>query len=157
MHRQRVLLCAIASILVSLGSACATASAQARATKRVERNDVDVAAEAHFQEQARWYLEQSAKPMLPDKVLKLKTKAEAAMKAHRLGEADDRYREALAIAAWWPEGRKNRAIVLEALSCYAQAAREMKRFLTLVPDSPDAREWQDKIAEWEARPATSCG
>ena len=53
------------------------------------------------------------------------------------------------IAPWWPEGYFNRALILGELNRFAEAMREMKRYLQLAPDAPNARAAQDKIYEWE--------
>jgi len=65
--------------------------------------------------------------------------------------AFEHYAKALAIAPWWPEGRFNRALILGELKRYSEAVREMKRYLQLVPDAPNARASQDKIYEWEGK------
>ena len=45
--------------------------------------------------------------------------------------------------------RFNRALILEKCECYDEAIREMKRYMQLSPNAPDARKAQDKIYEWE--------
>ena len=79
--------------------------------------------------------------------------AEAAIRDKDFEGASTQYAKALAIASWWPEGRFNRALVLGELRRYTEAVREMKRYLQLVPEGPNARAAQDKIYEWEARAA----
>jgi hypothetical protein len=56
----------------------------------------------------------------------------------------------LDIAPWWPEGHFNRALIMGETKKYWDAMREMKRYLLLVPDAPDARAAQDKIYQWES-------
>ncbi len=91
----------------------------------------------------------AAPPEFPEDARRLRVQAESALRDKRLDDASDRYEEALKIAAWWPEGRFNRALILGDLERYAEAMREMKRYLALVPEALNARAAQDKIYEWE--------
>lgn len=67
------------------------------------------------------------------------------------------FEAALAYDPTWPEGNFNLALALGEqsgaeqvyLSYYALAAHYMKRYLLLVPDSPDAQAAQEKIIIWE--------
>jgi hypothetical protein len=80
---------------------------------------------------------------------RLQIQAESALRSKDFMKAVDLYGRALQLAPWWPEGRFNRAIVLGELGDYEIAILEMKRYLRLVPNAPDARTWQDKIYVWE--------
>ncbi len=90
-----------------------------------------------------------AAPEFPEEARRARIQAESALREKRTEDAVDRYEEALKIAPWWPEGRFNRALVLGDLDRYTEAIREMKKYLALVPDAPNARAAQDKIYEWE--------
>ncbi len=65
-------------------------------------------------------------------------------------EAAALYEKGLDLLPWWPEGRFNRATVLGEIGEYETAIDDMKRYLELVPDAPDARSAQDQIYKWEA-------
>jgi tetratricopeptide (TPR) repeat protein len=78
-------------------------------------------------------------------------KPESAVREERLADAVRLYQSALKIVPWWPEGRFNRSLVLAETNRYGEAIAEMKRYLTLVPDAPNARAAQDKIYEWEGK------
>lgn len=107
------------------------------------------AEEAAFTEAARSYRAATVKPTLPEEARKFKVQAEFAFSKKEFANAAERYKKALDMAPWWPEGRFNRALILGELSRYGDAIREMKRYLTLVPDAPNARAAQDKIYQWE--------
>ncbi len=97
------------------------------------------------------YLVARPKLEFPEKARRERVQAESALRDKRLDDAIDHYEEALKIAPWWPEGRFNRALVLGELGWYTEAVREMKRYLVLMPDAPNARAAQDRIYEWEGR------
>lgn len=107
------------------------------------------AEEAAFTEAAASYRAATVKPTLPEEVRKFKVQAESAVSKKDFVSAVSRYKEALDVAPWWPEGHFNHALILGELSRYREAIREMKRYLTLVPDAPNARAAQDKIYQWE--------
>lgn len=107
------------------------------------------ATEAAFTEAARSYRTATVKPALPEEARKFKVQAEFAVGKKDFEGAASRYKEALAVAPWWPEGRFNRALILGELSRYHDAIKEMKKYLTLVPEAPNARAAQDKIYQWE--------
>jgi hypothetical protein len=112
---------------------------------------LDAAAEKLFAEAAARYRTANPKPEFPEAARRLRIQAEVAVRDKRLEDATDLYEEALKLAAWWPEGRFNRALILGELKEYPEAMAEMKKYLMLVPDAPNARAAQDKIYEWEAR------
>lgn len=43
------------------------------------------------------------------------------------------------------------ALVLAEVERYAEAIREMKKYLMLAPDAPNARAAQDRIYAWEGK------
>jgi tetratricopeptide (TPR) repeat protein len=108
------------------------------------------AIEAEFAEAAERYRAANPKPEFPEAARRYRVQAEAAVRDKEFDVAADLYAEALNLAPWWPEGRFNRALILGELKDYAEATVEMKRYLALVPDAPNARAAQDKIYEWEA-------
>jgi hypothetical protein len=105
-----------------------------------------------FQEEALRYRETNPKPALPEDARRLRVQAEGAVAAKRFLEAADKYGKAIEIAPWWPEAHFNRAVVLAELQNFDSAMAEMKRYLLLKPDAPDARQAQDFIYAWEAYP-----
>jgi len=90
-------------------------------------------------------------PVLPEEARRFKVNAEGAVGDKRFAEAAEFYADALNVAQWWPAGHFNRALILGENGDYADARREMKFYLQLVPDATNARAAQDKIYEWEAK------
>jgi tetratricopeptide (TPR) repeat protein len=109
-----------------------------------------VADEAAFSDVARNYRAATIKPTLPEEAHKFKAQAEYALNKKEFEVAVARYKEALNVAPWWPEGHFNRALILGELSRYRDAIREMKKYLMLVPDAPNARTARDNIYGWES-------
>ncbi|HEY7585236.1 MAG TPA: tetratricopeptide repeat protein [Candidatus Deferrimicrobiaceae bacterium] len=105
--------------------------------------------EAEFRESVRRYREMPVKPSLPEEARKYKVQAESAFNRKDFDEAAARYLDALKIAPWWPEGYFNRALIFGETGRYRKAVEEMRKYLVIVPDAPDARAAQDKIYEWE--------
>lgn len=105
--------------------------------------------EEAFQRAVEWFSRQNPKPQLPEEARRFRVQAEGAVREKRLPDAAGRYAEALKIAPWWPEGRFNHALVLAELGRYTEAIREMKRYLMLAPDAPNARAAKDQIYAWE--------
>ncbi len=102
-----------------------------------------------FQDVVTQYRTANPKPQLPEAGRKFKVQAEFSVQEKQFDKAVGLYGEALKIAPWWPEGYFNRALILGATEKYYDAMREMKRYLLLVPDAPNARIAQDKIYQWE--------
>ena len=103
-----------------------------------------------FQEVVTNYLAANPKPQLPEEARKFKVQAEFAVQEKQFDLAIDLYGNALEIAPWWPDGHFNRALILGEAKKYWDAMREMKRYLLLAPDAPDARAAQDKIYVWDS-------
>lgn len=122
-----------------------------RQEARVEFAVPDPQEEERFVRAAQDYGEAVNKPVLPEEARKFKVQAEGAVRDKKFDEAAKLYSKALNIAPWWPEGHFNRAIVLGENRYYQGAIHEMKRYLALVPNAPDARAAQDKIYEWERK------
>jgi tetratricopeptide (TPR) repeat protein len=105
--------------------------------------------ESEFDQVASVYRQATTKPVLPEEARRLKVQAEGAIREKNLIDALEFYKEALKVAPWWPEGHFNRSMILGETEDYELAASEMKRYLQLVPDAPNARAAQDKIYIWE--------
>lgn len=108
------------------------------------------AQEAVFEQVAQNYRDASVKPQLPEEAVRYKVKAELAVRQKRFDEASDLYEQALGIAPWWPQGHYNRGLILGEMGDYEEAVAELKRYLKLEPDAPNARAVQLRIYEWES-------
>lgn len=53
--------------------------------------------------------------------------------------------ESVRLVPWWPDGHFNCAVVLSETHDDDLAVREMKRYLLLVPNAPDAEAAQNNI------------
>jgi tetratricopeptide (TPR) repeat protein len=112
--------------------------------------------EARFQEAVRQYPASGAKPPVPETARRFEVQAEGAVSDKDFGAATDLYEQALEIVPWWPADHFNLALVLAELDDFPEAIVEMKRYLALAPDAPNARTAQDKIYDWERKaPAAS--
>ena len=125
--------------------------AEEQGPRRVESAQADPQEEAKFVKAAKDYHDAATKPTIPEEARKFKVQAEQSVGDKKFDAAAELYGKALAIAPWWPEGHFNRAIVLGENRYYQGAMREMKRYLILVPNAPDARAAQDKIYAWELK------
>ena len=117
---------------------------------KASRED-DPQGEAVFAKAAKAYRDAAVKPIFPEEARKFKVQAEGALNDKKFEDAADLYGEALNIAPWWPEGHFNRALVLAEIGDYELAILEMKHYLTLVPNAPDAHAAQNKIYDWERK------
>lgn len=129
--------------------------AEQEGPRRIETANEDPRAQAIFEKAAQEYRSAHVKPVLPEEARKFMVQAEGAIRDNQFEEAANFYAKALEIAPWSPEAHYNRAIVLGENRYYLGAIREMKRYLALVPDAPDARMQQDKIYEWQRKTGLS--
>lgn len=97
------------------------------------------------------YRSADPKPAVSEDMRRYEIQAEAAVQGKQFEQAADLYDQALAIAPWWPQAHFNRALILESLGEYDLAIDEMRRYLKLEPDAPNARAAQDKIYAWELK------
>ncbi len=125
--------------------------AEVTGPRRVEDAEADPREEALFLKSVQEYRTAVTRPTLPEEARRYKVQAEFAVKEKQFYKAAELYGKALNIAPWWPEGHFNRAIVLSESKYPLEAIREMKRYLTLEPNAPDARAAQDKIYQWELK------
>jgi formylglycine-generating enzyme required for sulfatase activity len=103
-----------------------------------------------FQEVAEQYRAANPKPVMSELARKFRVQAEFAVQEKRLEQAIELYGKALEVAPWWPEGHYNLALLLGENKKYQDALREMKRYMLLAPEAPEARTAQDKIYQWES-------
>lgn len=106
---------------------------------------------ANFEKVVQSYRNSSTKPTLSEDVRRYKVQAEGEIRDKKYEDAADLYEEALNIAPWWPEGHYNRALVLAEVGEFDLAIQEMKRYILLEPDAPNARAARDKIYLWERK------
>jgi tetratricopeptide (TPR) repeat protein len=111
--------------------------------------------QARFEEVARSNRGAAANPVLPEEVLRLKVQAEGAVRDKQFEDAEMYYGRVIEAAPWWAEGYFNRAVVLAELQDFTEAITEMKRYLLLAPNAPNARTVQDSIYEWERKARAS--
>jgi len=121
--------------------------------KQAKQNEAEKESEAGFKEAFRTYQPAAIKPQMPESARRFMVQAEDAVREKKFDDAADLYKQALSIVPLWPEGRFNRAWVLGETGDYETAVREMKRYLLLVPNAPNARAAQDKIYIWEGKAA----
>ncbi len=107
--------------------------------------------DARFAQVAKAYREAAVKPLPGEDVRRYVVQATAAVKNEDFYGAAEFYDEAARLAPWWPQGHFNRAFILAEIGEYGDAAREMQRYLALVPNASNARQMQDKIYEWQAQ------
>lgn len=114
-----------------------------------ESSEID---DARFAAIAEKYRSADPKPAVTEDMRRLNVMALTAVREKRFFDALHAYDEGLKLAPWWPEAHFNKAMILGELHRYGEAIRDMKRYLQLVPNAPNARAAQDKIYEWESKP-----
>jgi hypothetical protein len=97
----------------------------------------------------------AVKPQLPEDARRFAVQAQGAISDNDFTTAADYFQKALDVAPWWPEGHYQRAILLSGADDYGGAIAEMKRYLMLAPNAPNARAAQDKIYDWERKAPTT--
>lgn len=105
-------------------------------------------AEDRFRQSADQYLAMGEKPKLPDDVEIYSIQATTAVGNKNFKTAVDLYTKGLHLAPWWAAGYYNRALVLAELNANDAAIIDMKHYLYLKPDAPNASIVKRKIAEW---------
>jgi tetratricopeptide (TPR) repeat protein len=103
-----------------------------------------------FAETVRAYRAANPKPRLPEEGIKFKAQGEFAVQQKRFEDAAIHFGKALQLAPWWGPGYFNRAQILAELGAYGEAVADMKRYLALEPDAPNARAAQLHIYQWES-------
>lgn len=88
---------------------------------------------------------------LSEQARRYRVQAEAAVQEKRFADAERYFDELLKIEPWWPAGHYNRALILGEIGNYDEAAFEMKKYLALEPEAPDARAARDQIYVWESK------
>lgn len=104
---------------------------------------------AGFSEQAAAWRALASRPPLPEDARKQRVLAESYLREKDMDGAIEHYIEGLKACPTWPEGWFNLALLYEAGGEFRYAARAMRNYLELSPDSPDAESAKDKIFIWE--------
>ena len=105
----------------------------------------------NFKSVAINYQTQSEKPVMTDEQRKLFVQGNAMNEQLNYGDAIVYYDKALALnPVSYPAGYYNLAVIAGLAQRYELAILNMKKYLLLLPDAPDAVTAQDKIYEWEA-------
>lgn len=111
------------------------------------RQPLDPATDAAFASAIQAAL---ASPADTEGLRRVQVQAEAALNGNRTIEAARLFRDALRTQPRWADGHYNLALVYGALELYPEAITELRRYLHLSPNAPDARAVQDQIYQWEA-------
>ena len=103
-----------------------------------------------FIDLAAKYNAMKEKPTITEEQRKYIVQANAYSKDKDLGKAIDAYKKAIAAdPVAYPPAYYNMALLYAEEGYFKSAIRNMKKYILLVPDAPDARAAQDKIYEWE--------
>jgi tetratricopeptide (TPR) repeat protein len=88
-------------------------------------------------------------PEMPDDAHRHVVRGEALLNQGMMDRALVEFNEALRIAPYMPKMYYNTALIYGELKQYDQAIRQMHLYLTVAPETPDARAAQDQITKWE--------
>lgn len=106
---------------------------------------------AEFQIIAKTYKEQTEKTAISEEQRKYIVQANAMNDKRDYEKAISLYNQAIEMSpVTYPPAYYNLALLYAQTSKFRLASFNMKKYLLLVPDAPDARAAQDKIYEWEA-------
>jgi len=106
---------------------------------------------ADFQQKAAAWRALNPKPPVSDEVTKKRLLAEDAVEQKNIDAAAGYYRAGVTLDPTWAPGWFNAALINAELKNYADAAFDMKHYLILVPDAPDAAAAKEKVLLWEAK------
>jgi tetratricopeptide (TPR) repeat protein len=97
------------------------------------------------------------KPPLSDEVEKKRLLAEDDVSNKDLAAAVEDYEAGIKLDPTWAQGWFNSALLYAEQQDYEHAAFNMKHYLILLPDAPDAAVAKDKVLLWEARAEKAAG
>lgn len=106
---------------------------------------------AAFEALAAAYRSDPGLYIVTETVRELRVQAETAIEQKKFFHAMQRFREAIDLCPWWPQGHFNLALIYSELELYHLAIASMEKYLKLVPDAPNARTAQDKIYSWRGK------
>jgi tetratricopeptide (TPR) repeat protein len=95
----------------------------------------------------------ATKPPIPEAVRAQRLLAETALKEKKLAQALVHYERGVELDPVWPEGRFNAALVAAELEYYDEAVEQMRAYVELAPNAPDAQDARDNIAIWQDKAA----
>jgi tetratricopeptide (TPR) repeat protein len=107
--------------------------------------------DAAFAEIADQYRSAAVKPPLPEQARAYMVQAQGALNNRNDDDAISLYQKALEVAPWIPGAHYNVAQIMASKGDYYDAIPEMKKYLMLVPNAPDARAAQDQIYLWQGQ------
>lgn len=117
--------------------------------RQVYKNDLALRLEK-FKPIAAEYRTLSIKPPVSEEQRKLIVQANSMNQQKLYSKAIDLYVKAMQVdPTAYPVGYYNIALLDAQIGYFENAIFEMKKYLLLMPDAPDARSAQDKIYEWE--------
>ena len=132
------------------------ASALAKALNRLrEMTGEPGMALRHFPEAAPAWRTLPTKPPIPEEVRAQRLLAETALQEHQAPKALNHYETGVELYPVWAEGRFNAALVAAELKFYSEAVEQMRAYLELMPDSPDAQSAKDQIVIWQDKATQS--
>jgi tetratricopeptide (TPR) repeat protein len=100
---------------------------------------------------AKLYPQLPVLPQLPEAARRFFIQGQEEARTERYEEAARSFARVTRIVPWYPQAHFNRALVMERLERYGDAAESMQRFLALEPDSEHARTARDRLYEWRGR------
>jgi hypothetical protein len=112
--------------------------------------DTKTTLDAFTQQTAAWRA-LAAKPALSDDVIKKRLLAEDAIEHKNFQRAAGYYEAGVALDPTWAQGWYNAALIYGEQQDYFDAAFDMKHYLILLPDAPDAAAAKEKLLLWEAK------
>ncbi len=115
--------------------------------KETEKYDKEL---AEFRETCKTYRELSEKPAITEEQRKYIVQANATNEKKDYANASQLFRKVIEInPTSYPAAYFNLALISAERDAYLYAIFNMKKYLILFPDAPDARAARDKIHEWE--------
>ncbi|MBU0634443.1 MAG: tetratricopeptide repeat protein [Candidatus Omnitrophica bacterium] len=112
--------------------------------------DTEKQDKAIIAELQRIYPKLSLKPAISEQARRFYVQAQAFTESENYAAALDAYAKLLAVSPWYPESWFNSAMLRAEKEEYYKAIENMKKYLQLAPEAPDARAAQDCIYKWEA-------
>jgi len=113
--------------------------------------------ELKFEQTAAAWRAMSPKPPISEEVQKKRLLAEDDVAQKNLPAAIEDYEAGVKLDPTWAQGWFNSALLYAEQQDYESASFNMKRYLILLPDAPDAPAAREKLLLWEARAEKAAG